>query len=59
MNKDKKAQRLMPKPGPERHPEIPDSVHDAASKVARNLLNSPSKSNTQIVAERQEKYGKT
>ena len=50
---------LKPAPGPERHPEIPDSVHDAAQKVARNLLNSPSKSNTQIVAERREKYGKT
>ena len=53
-----KNKRLMPKPGPERHPEIPDRVHDAASKVARNLLNSPSKSNAQIVAERREKYGK-
>ena len=25
----------MPKPGPKRHPAIPDSVHDAAQKVAR------------------------
>ena len=49
---------LKPAPGPKRHPAIPDSVHDAAQKVARNLLNSPSKSNTQIVRERQEKYGK-
>ena len=49
---------LKPAPGPERHPEIPDSVHDAAQKVARNLLNSPSKTSNQIVAERREKYGK-
>ena len=53
-----KNKRLIPKPGPERHPAIPDSVHDAAQKVARNLLSSPSKSNAQIVAERREKYGK-
>ena len=55
---DKKPKPLMPKPGPEKHPEIPDSVHTAAQKVARNLLNSPAKSNAQIVRERQGKYGK-
>ena len=54
---DKKAP-LNPAPGPKRHPEIPDSVHDAADKVARNLLNSPSKTSAQIVAERRETYGK-
>ncbi len=55
---DPKPKRLMPRPGPEKHPEIPDAVHTAAQKVARNLLNSPSKSQDQIVAERQGKYGK-
>ena len=54
---DKKSKRLMPKPGPEKHPEIPDSVHTAAQKVARNLLNSPAKSNRQIVEDRQEGQG--
>lgn len=54
----KKPQPLKPAPGPEKHPEIPDSVHAAASQVARNLLNSPSKTSTQIVAERQAKYGR-
>ena len=50
---NKKPERLMPKPGPEKHTEIPDSVHTAAQKVARNLLNSPAKSQDQIVKERQ------
>ena len=54
---DKKTQPLKPAPGPEKHPEIPESVHKAASQVARNLLNSPTKTSTQIVAERQAKYG--
>ena len=58
MTKDKKTQPLKPAPGPEKHPEIPDSVHAAASQVARNLLNSPTKTSTQIVAERQAKYGR-
>ena len=31
---DKKTQPLKPAPGPEKHPEIPDSVHIAASQVA-------------------------
>ena len=54
---DKKSP-LKPAPGPEKHPEIPDAVHAAASQVARNLLNSPTKTSTQIVAERQAKYGR-
>ena len=58
MTKDKKTKRLMPKPGPEKYPEIPDSVHTAAQKVARSRSNSSAKSNAQIVAERQEKHGK-
>ena len=55
---DKKPERLMPKPGPERHPNISDDIHEKASKLVRNLLASPSKSNAQIVAERQEGYRK-
>ena len=55
---DKKTQPLKPAPGPEKHPEIPDSVHTAASQVARNLLNSPTKTQEGIVRERQAKYGR-
>ena len=54
---DKKTQPLKPAPGPEKHPEIPDAVHEAASQVARNLLNSPTKTQEGIVRERQAKYG--
>ena len=41
--------------GPKRHPEIPDSVHTAAQKVARNLLNSPPQTQANMVVVEREK----